>query len=80
MPSRVWGSKPARPNTPACFTSATYMVLSPALQVKVMPSTTSKALSLRRWTLWLRFICSCGWACSLNTAGAPGTSKETSLA
>ena len=31
-----------------------------------MPSTTSNTLSPRRCTRWFRFICSCGWPCSLN--------------
>src|SRR5690606_20150963 len=43
------------------------------------PSTTSNAVSARRCTFWLRFICSCGWTCSLNTCGAPGDSKDTSF-
>src|SRR5688500_7009052 len=49
------------------------------LQVRVMPSTTSKTSSLRRCTRWLRFICSSGWPGSMNTCGAFGASKETSL-
>jgi len=79
MASSVCASKPARPNTPACFTSARYSGLSSAVQVRVMPSTTSNAASFRRVTCWLRFICSCGCVSWLKTAGAFGTSKETSL-
>ena len=44
--SRVCGSKPARVNRPACCTSARYRVLSSAVQVTVMPSCTSNAVSL----------------------------------
>src|SRR5690606_7560065 len=72
----------ARPNTPACCTSTMYTVLpspSPAVQVRVPPSTTSNAFSPRRVTRWLRFMLIWGGPCSLKTCGALGDSNETSL-
>ena len=71
---RAWlrRSRPGRTRRPAALPPRRSILSSSTVQVRVMPSTTSNALSLRRWTRWLRFICSCGWACSLNTCGRLG--------
>ena len=58
--SRICSSKPDRPNTPDCSTSARYAVLPFKVQVTVMPRLTSNAASARRFTFWLSFICRSG--------------------